>query len=530
MQKTKTYDVAIIGAGINGVGVARELALRGLKVFCCDKGDIGSATSSASSKLIHGGLRYLEQGQFQLIMEALRERKYLLANAPHLTSVQPFLIPVYENSRVPFWKLKLGVMLYETLAFFHRLSPHKTLSRLKTIEQEPHLKTKDLQGGIVYMDGKMDDARVALETALQAKQFGADIRTYHSVIEIAKTKNHINSLTVKNTLTGDIQTVKAKQYVNTTGPWIDDITEKIYPKKKKKKLLRPSKGTHIVVESLSKHAIVLTSPSDGRVFFVIPYDDYSLIGTTDTEYKGNPSELKATKEDRDYLLKSTRHFFPKAALSESDIIASFSGIRPLVADTKRNSVGKVSREEKIIQHADNLWTLAGGKYTTYRLITEKLALKIAKKLGLKTKKSLTKKLPLYGGDIDNLDAYIKKNFPLEKRIYDITKEEYSHLIHRYGSAYQNVLSVIFEDESYKEFLPGVVALRGEVIYAIRHEMAKTISDFLRRRTPYFFQPEQGLNALSEVADLFQQELHWNDLEKEVAILEYQNFVSQSKEV
>ncbi len=493
-----TYDVIVVGGGINGVGIARELALRGHSVLLVEEGDIGGGTSSASSKLVHGGLRYLEQGNLKLVWEACRERYYLLKNAPHLVKKLAFLLPVYKTSSRPVWMVRVGVWLYDRLSGRHRLGDSGWLSVEETIKREAGILRDGLLGAAIYQDAQMDDARVCLETALQAQEFGAIILNYTSVITVNADKRRVNSVQIRDVFSGEEATLKATYFVNATGPWSDDVLDLLTPNAEK--LLRPSKGVHIVTRKLTKdHAVLVMSRSDGRVFFVLPWGEQSMIGTTDTDYKGPIDSVSVEQEDIDYLIRETALQFPDSQLTSEDVVSSFVGIRPLLRK-KSGLIGSVSREHKFSWNRRNFLSVIGGKYTTYRAVSESAAAKIHVKLSHRVFRSLTREMPLFGGD------QIEANYEEDAVMYPVSKEIYDDVISRYGSAYRDVLLTLMERSDNCECLTGTTYLKGEVVYAIRYEFAMQPDDFMRRRTQLFFTKGQGASCVHEVSEIFAREL------------------------
>lgn len=518
------YDVAIIGGGINGTGLARELALRGIKTILLEKGDLGSGTSSQSSKLVHGGLRYLEQGHFSLVKEALKERFNLLHNAPHLVTPLPFIIPIYKNGNLPKWKVRLGLTLYDSLAGFKNIKPHKWLSTEDALQRAPYLNSEGLIGAAVYYDAQMNDARLCLENGLQANHLGAHVLNYCKVMSCQPHGKHIYEITAYDDIAKVQGTIKAKKVVNTTGPWTNETVSLLGINEDP--LVSASKGSHVVTKQFTtNHAILLQAKSDQRIFFVLPNSDSTTIGTTETAVVEDLDNLAISKEEKEYLLKEVNGFFPDVKLTESDVISSFSGVRPLIRS--KGSLGKTSREHKLVQHSDGLFSLVGGKYTTYRRIAETTAKALFRALNVKFPGYMTSSMSLYGGEIENISQYIEVNYPLEQSIYPVSKEVYAHIIHRYGSAYQTVLSVLCEHGMYIEHIGTTPNVKGEVIYAIRFEMAQKIEDFMRRRTELFFKPGNGRQVLDIVADMFQKELGWNDLQKEIEKKDYLTFVNRN---
>lgn len=495
------FDVAIIGGGINGAGIAVELSLRGFSVALVEKNDFASGTSSASSKLVHGGIRYLEHGHFKLVFEALKERYLLLKNAPHLVKKIPFLIPIYKDG-IPFWKLKIGLWLYDFLCFFKKLKPHQILSAKDALKLEPLLNPDGLKGAALYYDAKMDDARVCLEIILQAKELGAVCLNYCEVIGLHQENKQIKHLKIQEKQSGKNGFIKAKFFVNATGPYSDTILEKLNPQHIP--LLRLSKGIHIMTKRITQfHATVIISKKDNRVFFVIPWEAYTLIGTTDTDYQGPIDNIPIEEADIDYLLEETQKVFINIKIDKKDIISTFSGLRPLFKQKGRLS--GASREHQL-SVKENILSVIGGKYTTYRALSESIAKKICAIFKKKFMPGLTEELPFHGGEITDPYDYLEKNYEIDYQLYPFSKSIYLMLLNRYGNKYYLILSILNESPELLDPLPGTAYLKGEVIYAIRYEMAIYPEDFLRRRSSIALSGKSS-DCLANINKLFKEYLN-----------------------
>src|SRR5437879_6467876 len=366
---SEPVDVLVIGGGITGAGIARDAALRGFRTAVVDKGDLGGGTSSLSSRLIHGGIRYLEQGAFRLVFEASRERRVLLGIAPHLVHPLPFLFPVYRGARVPAWKLRAGMWLYDLLAAFNNVKAHRWLGPKATKRLEPGLRDRELKGAALYYDAQADDARLVIATIRSAAQAGALVANYADVTALIKPDGRVGGATVRDELTGRASTVRALVVVNAAGPWVDRVRR--LDDAGSELLLRPTKGVHVAVpRKRGRHttAVNLTSPIDGRVMFVLPWGDLSYIGPTDPDAAASPDELRATADDVVYLLRSANAFFPHARLSPADVIASWAGLRPLLRPPRQVGPSAASREHRLVESPSGLLTIAGGKLTTYRVM------------------------------------------------------------------------------------------------------------------------------------------------------------------
>ncbi|HEY6783326.1 MAG TPA: glycerol-3-phosphate dehydrogenase/oxidase, partial [Gemmatimonadales bacterium] len=482
-------DLLVIGGGITGAAIARDAALRGLSVGLVGKGDFGGGTSSHSSRLIHGGLRYLEHGDFRLVFEASRERRVLLNIAPHLVRPLPFLFPAYRGSRVPGWKIFAALWLYDLLASFRNVHTHKWLSRKAARRMEPGLREKGLTGAGLYWDAQTDDARLTLANLRAAVLAGAQVANYVEVTALSKPDGTVKGVAVQDQLTGQTATIQGKVVVNATGPWVDGLRRMDDPNAPP--LLRPTKGVHVVVpRSRIGHtnAITLLSPVDGRVMFVLPWDDVSYIGTTDTDDSVSPDEVRASGDDVIYLLRSANALFPQARLAPKDVISTWAGLRPLLAPEKSATPAQVSREHRIVESASGLMTIAGGKLTTHRVMGRDVVDRVAQKLhdadGRPVPpRAATDHLVLPGGDIADLEVMVES-----ARARDIAEPVARHLVHAYGSESAALVNLIERDRTLgRPILDGRPEVWAEVVHAVEREMAMRLSDVLIRRTHLFYE-------------------------------------------
>ncbi|MFH1752811.1 MAG: glycerol-3-phosphate dehydrogenase/oxidase [Candidatus Omnitrophota bacterium] len=469
----KEYDLLVIGGGINGAGIAHLAQDHGLKVALIEKGDFASGTSSKSTKLIHGGIRYLENFDFGLVIESLKERIIQLRAAPHLVKPLAFIIPVYKNDRRPLWMMKLGVFLYDRLAGKNSIGGHRRLSADMIAELIPGIRREGLQGGILYHDAQMDDARLCLENILSAREKGADVINYVEALSFLKEGEKVTGVLAKDTLGGATFEIRAKRSVCAAGPWTNQLLRKDCPDARK--IIRTTKGAHIVYEGrLSEHAILLPSDQDGRIFFAIPWMGHSLIGTTDTNYTKSPDSLRVSDKDIQYLRESIRRIFPAMDFSSKKIIANFAGLRALIR--KGGSPSKVTRNHAIIKTKSGLTFVVGGKYTTYRKIAEDALWKVFK---LKIKKPFR----LYGsGRIDaDKDDLARK--------YNVDPGMVIFLMDKYGARYQEVLDLIAKDKSLSKKICGCSpTIAAQLVYSIQNEMAVTPEDIIQRRLSIQFLP------------------------------------------
>ena len=536
-------DVIVIGGGITGAGIVRDAARRGLRVALFEQNDIAYGTSSRSSKLIHGGLRYLEEYEFSLVFESVSERRVVLDLAPHLVNPQAFLFPVYQGSRKSLRLIDAGMWLYDGLALFRSPKRHRTLKPSEVAKEEPILKREGLQGAPVYYDCSTDDSRLTLETIIDAIQNGAVVVNWTRVDALTKDdQGRVSGVVVKNARDGSLREVKAHTVINATGPWTDEVLAMSGPRTGK--LLRPTKGIHIVVEREKlpvEHAVVLFHPTDDRVLFALPWGERTYVGTTDTDYEGSPGDETATLQDVDYLIAAANHYFPNHHLKRDDVISTWAGLRPLIApDPKVGEISEsqVSREHQILIGEDGLITIAGGKLTTYRKMAKECVdiavnlLKLMGKLPEDIHSGQTFKFPLPGAvGWPEDDDHAKVADALTKACdCDLSEEVSRHLIDTYGMRGLEVAKLCAADPSLLEpIVPGRVEIMAQVDFGVREELAVSVSDIMVRRTQIFFRDyDQGLGAVERVAVRMAHLIGWSDDEKEKSINDYKAAVALSR--
>jgi glycerol-3-phosphate dehydrogenase len=473
----KAFDLLILGGGITGAGVALDATLRGLSVALIDKGDFASGTSSISSKLVHGGLRYLEHGDFRLVYEALHERGRLIRNAPHLVRPLRFMLPFYDGDRVPPWKYRLGLTLYDILAGAGNISRSRPLSKGQLLRQVPSLRSAGLRGGAQYFDAQMDDARLCVEVVRTAALHGAAVANYVQATGIEFNAGTVAGVTARDALGGGELVIRARQVLNATGPWADSIRK--LAGEGSAPLLRPTKGVHLVAPGRDlPAALLLLHPADGRVFFVIPWMGKTLLGTTDTETTDSPDALQVTPQDERYLLEGfNRHFAP--ALAPADVLGRFVGVRPLLAESAAPS-GR-SREFHVTLGPTGLFTVAGGKYTTFRHMAEVITDRICARLGVH-RRCRTRNFPLAGTPAQPWPEFATTAV---RRLHDTYRLDGSaalHLVERYGRQADKVAGYVREAALAAPVVAGEPDLLAEFAYQRDHEMAERPADFLLRRT------------------------------------------------
>ena len=474
------FDLAIIGGGIHGCGIARDAALRGLKVALFEKGDIGSGTSSASSKLVHGGLRYLEQWRLGLVREALRERSTLLRIAPHLVRPLPFLLPLYEDAVRGRWKLTAGLSLYEFLAGRSRIASHGWLSAKELLAREPSLEAGALRGGFHFADAQMNDARLCLENALDARRQGAEIWNYMEVEHLLETEGRVHGVRVVDRRDGQHHEVQAQLVVSATGPWYGRLRHGSEPAAR----VRLSKGSHIVTAPLTHgNALLLTARSDGRVFFVLPYKGRSIVGTTEIEIEGSPDDIQVSETEIAYLLGELRSVFGAESPTREGVLASFCGVRSLSA-REETEIGAATREAEIVEEAPGLLGIVGGKYTTYRSVAERCVDRTLRLLEVESARPCrTAALPLPGGEPAAMDETLQLAEELVRERHGIDGATLRYLAGTYGSCYPELLAWMQVDPTLGERLePDLPFTRGEIVRAVRVEGARTLDDLIWRRT------------------------------------------------
>ncbi|MEO8335019.1 MAG: glycerol-3-phosphate dehydrogenase/oxidase [bacterium] len=513
------FDVLVIGGGITGAGTARDAALRGLRVALVEQADFASGTSSRSSRLVHGGVRYLEHGQVGLVFESSRERRTLLRIAPHLVRPLPFTWPVYTGARIGRWKLAAGLTLYDALALFRNVGRHQRLDARGVVAREPHVSQKNLTGGARYWDSATDDARLTLANVLSAERAGAIVANHARVSAILRVGNRIAGASVLDVGTGATVDIHARVVVNASGPWSDKVER--LAQAGAASAVRGSKGVHVSVPRSrvgNVAALTLTAPQDGRVMFVLPSGAFTIIGTTDTFDDVAPDEVRANERDVAYLLESANHYFPDAALTRSDVVSAWAGLRPLaVAGGGGSNASAASREHAISEVEPGLVRVTGGKLTTFRSMASQVVDAVQRSLGGAPTKSRTAHEPLPGGDIADVALEIGE---AARVIEDGVVAE--RLVHAYGSAWRDVWSRVHDDETLRtRIAPERPYLLAELRHAIDHEHARTFGDLLIRRTPVAFETQDhGRNAARRIAPSVSQWLGWSGRATESALAAY----------
>lgn len=475
-------DLFVIGGGITGAGIALDAITRGLSVGLAEMQDFAAGTSSRSTKLVHGGLRYLKQFEIKEVAELGRERAIVYENGPHVTTPVWMLLPFHKGGTFGPFTTSLGLKVYDVLAGVKRGERRFMLSADETVAREPLIKQDGLLGGGVYVEYRTDDARLTIEVMKAAATRGAIVQNYLKVIGL-KTKNlAFMEVTVEDQLTGEQYTVKAKKVVNAAGPWVDDV-RKLDAELGDKHLIL-SKGVHIVFDETDfplQQAIYFDT-EDGRMVFAIPRDGKTYVGTTDTFYEGDPQQVSITAEDRAYLLDAIHYMFPSLGLTTSHIESGWAGIRPLIHEQGKGP-SEISRKDEIWQTESGLITIAGGKLTGYRKMAEKIVDLVVEQLNREFGKtygpSITKRLPISGGDLSGsafFESFVDKRTE-QGQTYGLTAEESRYAARFYGTNVDRVFYYVAEASGE---LPPIVY--GQLYYAMNEESASTALDFFVRRT------------------------------------------------
>ena len=485
-SRKKAWDLIIIGGGASGLGAAVDASSRGHKTLLLEKYDFAKGTSSRSTKLVHGGVRYLQNGDISLVIEALKERGVMRKNAPHLVRDLSFVIPSYDWWNSPFYGI--GLKIYDMMAGNLGLGPSTLIDRDQTIELIPNVKKEGLRGGVIYHDGQFDDARMAISLAQTAENHGATILNYMEVIGLTKENDMIKGIEAEDKLNGERFLLEAKVVINATGVFSDEIIQMDQPKSKK--LIVPSQGVHIVLEKSflnGPHAIMVPHTTDGRVLFAVPWNDYVVVGTTDTLIKDHLIEPIALDEEIDFILENAGAYMTNSP-TRKDIKSVFSGLRPLAApEESGNATKEISRHHKILVSTTGLVSILGGKWTTYRKMAEDLVNTAQSVGGLLERTCITQNLPIQGYDYNS---------------------DWSNPLHVYGT--DEAKLVALDKNGNKSLSKLVFITPNQIRWAVREEMAIQLEDVLSRRTrALFLNAKESLLIAPKVAKIMADEMGKN---------------------
>ena len=526
-------DLVIIGGGITGAGIALDAAARGLRTALVEMQDFAAGTSSRSTKLIHGGLRYLKQLEFGVVAEVGRERAVVYENGPHVTIPEKMLLPFYRGGSLGPVTTSLGLMLYDRLAGVKRDERRVMLSAEETLKREPLLKREGLRGGGLYVEYRTDDARLTLEVLKRAVEFGALAANYAAAESLLYLSGRVAGAVVRDRITGERYEVRARHVVNAAGPWVDTIRE--MDKSKEGKTLRLTKGVHIVFDGERfplRQSIYFDTP-DGRMVFAIPRDGKTYVGTTDTDYRGDTARPVMDRDDLDYLLNAANFIFPSLKLTSRDVESSWAGLRPLIRQEGK-SPSEVSRRDEIFVSASGLISIAGGKLTGYR----KMAEKVVNLVGMKRKAdglpaqppSRTRNLPISGGDVGGglgFGDFVRRMLPVGTAA-GLSEDESSRILRRYGSNSRRLFQLAAESRDFAERHGLPAALAAQLLYAMEAEMAVKPEDFWIRRTGmlYFDRP-QVVKWKEAVSSAMAERLGWSETQRKEYDRELDRFLEEA---
>jgi glycerol-3-phosphate dehydrogenase len=525
----QAFDLIVVGAGINGAGVARDAAMRGLRVLLLDKGDISSGTTQWATRLIHGGLRYLEYYEFALVRESLRDREAILHIAQHLVKPLGFLVPIYDRSSRGPLMIRLGMNVYDVLSYDRSMDRHKMLSRKKVQDREPGLNPEGLKAAAFYYDAQVEYAeRVAVENAISARNNGATIITYANVYE-----------------------VRAPVTVNVAGPWVDEVLADLEghgTEENDARFMGGTKGSHLIVDPFpgapEGEALYVEARKDGRPYFIVPWNGRYLIGTTDIRYEDDLDYVSASEEEIQYLLDETNYVIPGARLSRDDVLYTYAGVRPLphqpegeTGGVTRSHVvfdhakggsaagGKIARSDVELPQVGGLLSIIGGKLTTYLNLSRQTVDAAFKKLDRKAPKSRSRKVPLPGSETSDFEAFAA-GFKSASTIPEVLSDR---LLKLYGVRAAEVLKIGEEDPELLTPLSPIVSVEtaligAEVIWAFREEMAQTLSDVLLRRSMAGYGPRVALDVVDAAAEVAVKHLGWEQERAEREAREYREWI------
>lgn len=525
---SEIFDALIIGGGIAGAGVARDLALRGASVALFEKGDFASGTTSRSSKLIHGGLRYLELWDFALVRESLRERETLQRLAPHLIRPLPFLAPIYRGSSRGLIKVRIGLALYNWLTPGTRRERYRVIRAPETLALEPGLRARDLLGAGYYFDDLLlFPERLCLENVLSAVRHGARAFNYCAVEEVVRGRQEIAGLKVRDLLSDAAHTVRGRVIVNATGPWVDRVRELAGVRDRGARLIRTTKGIHCLLPRLTDRAVYL-SARDDRMIFLIPWRQFTLLGTTDTDFEGNPDRLWATKEEVRYLLGEARRVFQDPRLVEANVAYTYAGVRPLTFAAGR-SASKVSRQHRVFSEAGGrLLSITGTKLTCFRSLAEEVGDRVLATLG-RSAPSLTARRALDGTDEPPaLEARAWMDLSAEQAATGLSRETLEMLVETYGRGYPRVLELARKlPDGGERLCPHNPEIVAQLHHAVAEELTVSLQDFLLRRTGIGSSPCQGLDCAESIGRRMAELLAWSPRRLDAELAAYHDAVERS---
>ncbi|ENM7973826.1 glycerol-3-phosphate dehydrogenase/oxidase [Listeria monocytogenes] len=535
LQEEK-FDLVIVGGGITGAGIALDATSRGMSVALVEMGDFASGTSSRSTKLVHGGLRYLQQFEIKEVADLGKERAIVYENGPHVTTPEWMMLPFHKGGNMGKTTASFGIRLYDYLAGVKKNERRKILSAKETLAKNPFVKKDGLKGSGYYVEYRTDDARLTIEVMKKAVELGANAINYTKAEHFLYDDNkQVVGVTVTDRLSGKAYDIKGHRVINAAGPWVDKVRKLDYTTNNKH--LRLTKGIHLVIDKQKfpmEQAVYFDTP-DGRMVFAIPRDKKVYVGTTDTVYDEAVINPKALESDHNYVIKAINYMFPDVHITEKDIESSWAGVRPLIYEEGKDP-SEISRKDEVWFSESGLITMAGGKLTGYRKMAEKLlddvSKSLAKETGKKYKPVQTKHLPISGGDIggsEQLEAFLSKKAKEGNNRFGWTLEEGREMANRFGSNIDQLFTYAQEHKEQNETtLPN--SLYAELRYSIQHEAVTTPIDFLLRRTGYLlFDMPYLLEWKDAVVDEMAKQFHWSDDVKQTYIEELNIQINDARE-
>lgn len=535
LQEEK-FDLVIVGGGITGAGIALDATSRGMSVALVEMGDFASGTSSRSTKLVHGGLRYLQQFEIKEVADLGKERAIVYENGPHVTTPEWMMLPFHKGGNMGKTTASFGIRLYDYLAGVKKNERRKILSAKETLAKNPFVKKDGLKGSGYYVEYRTDDARLTIEVMKKAVELGANAINYTKAEHFLYDDNkQVVGVTVTDRLSGKAYDIKGHRVINAAGPWVDKVRKLDYATNNKH--LRLTKGIHLVIDKQKfpmEQAVYFDTPDD-RMVFAIPRDKKVYVGTTDTVYDEAVINPKALESDHNYVIKAINYMFPDVHITEKDIESSWAGVRPLIYEEGKDP-SEISRKDEVWFSESGLITMAGGKLTGYRKMAEKLlddvSKSLAKETGKKYKPVQTKHLPISGGDIggsEQLEAFLSKKAKEGNNRFGWTLEEGREMAKRFGSNIDQLFTYAQEHKEQNETtLPN--SLYAELRYSIQHEAVTTPIDFLLRRTGYLlFDMPYLLEWKDAVVDEMAKQFHWSDDVKQTYIEELNIQINDARE-
>jgi len=524
-------DAVVIGGGMAGAGVARDLALRGASVALFDKGDFASGTSSKSSKLIHGGLRYLELGDFKLVRESLREKRTLERLAPHLVRPLPFLVPIYRGAPRGLITVRIGMWLYDLLTPGKTTERYRVLRPVDALTMEPSVRAEDLRGAGYYFDDLLlYPERLCLENVLSAARHGARTFNYCEVEEFVPGRRGIDGVKVRDLLSGQVQLVRAATIVNCAGPWVDRVRAMAKVADRSPRVVRTTKGIHCLLPRMTDRAVYL-SARDERMIFVIPWREFSLVGTTDTDFEGDPDRLWATREEVTYLLEEVAKVLPDKRATFENVSYTYAGVRPLSFEPGAPA-SRVSREHKVIPEGPDgrFFSVTGTKLTCFRSLAEDVGNRVMRVLG-RGLAPRTARLTLDGVDdeVGKIEARVWMDVSEEMAATGLSRGTLRTLVETYGRAYPRVLELGRKlPDGFERLCPSNPEIVAQLHHALREELAVSLQDVLLRRTGIGQSRCQGLDCAEPIAARMAELGGWSKRRLDAELEAYSQHVERSR--